>query len=348
MTSPILSIRDLNAHYGSNHALKHIDLDIDAGGIFAILGPSGSGKSTLLRVIAGFESASSGSVLLEGDDLLAVSPHRRPVGLMFQSYALFPHMSIAKNIAFGLESERLPASEIRTRVADALEMIGLADVARRRPAQLSGGQRQRVALARALVKRPKVLLLDEPLSALDRQIRADMQTELKRLQREMGMTFIIVTHDQEEAMSLSDRIALLKDGAIEQVGSPTDLYERPETEFSASFIGSAALLSGTPTGSGVDVPGFGSVPIRLAPEVQAAERALLVVRPEQVRLTDVGDAAYRGVFESSSYLGGMHEAEIRVGDHLIRARTPHLPHLTSGEAVGIALDAALVRVIPAA
>lgn len=348
MTSPILSIRDLNAHYGSNHALRNIDLDIDAGGIFAILGPSGSGKSTLLRVIAGFESASSGSVLLQGEDLLAISPHRRPVGLMFQSYALFPHMSISKNIAFGLESERLPAAEVRTRVGEALEMIGLADVARRRPAQLSGGQRQRVALARALVKRPQVLLLDEPLSALDRQIRADMQTELKRLQREMGMTFIIVTHDQEEAMSLSSRIALLKDGAIEQVGTPTDLYERPETEFSASFIGSAALLTGTPTAGGVDVPGFGTVPVLLPPSVQTAERALLVVRPEQVRLTDPAQSEYRGVFESSSYLGGMHEAEIRVGDHLVRVRTPYLPQLRSGEAVGIALDPELVRVLPAA
>ena len=347
MTTPLLSISDLNAHYGSNHALKHVDLDIAEGGIFAILGPSGSGKSTLLRVIAGFESASSGSVLLEGEDLLAVAPHKRPVGLMFQSYALFPHMSIWKNIAFGLESEGLPAAEVRTRVDESLEMIGLSDLAKRRPAQLSGGQRQRVALARALVKRPKVLLLDEPLSALDRRIRADMQTELKRLQREMGMTFIIVTHDQEEAMSLSDRIALLKDGAIEQVGSPTDLYERPATAFSASFIGSATLLTGTPTSNGVDVPGFGHVPVQVPQELQHSDQALLVVRPEQVRVTAPADGEFLGVFESASYLGGLHEVEIRVGDHLVRAQSARLPDLRSGDAVGIALDHAHLRIIAA-
>lgn len=347
MTQPILSVRDLNAYYGSNHALKHVDLDIAGGGIFAILGPSGSGKSTLLRVIAGFESASSGEIQLEGEDLLAVAPHHRPVGLMFQSYALFPHMSIAKNIAFGLESEKLPKPEVQSRVQEALEMIGLADFAQRRPAQLSGGQRQRVALARALVKRPKILLLDEPLSALDRQIRAEMQTELKRMQREMGMTFVIVTHDQEEAMSLADRVALLKDGAIEQVGSPTDLYERPETRFSASFIGSATLLTGSPGANGVAVPGFGVVPAQVPEELLGGSEVLLVVRPEHVQLNDAGTGAFQGVFESSSYLGGLHEAEIRVGKALVRVRTQQLLALRSGDPVDITFPSEHVRVIAA-
>lgn len=347
MTQPILSVRDLNAYYGSNHALKNIDLDIDAGGIFAILGPSGSGKSTLLRVIAGFESASSGDIMLEGEDLLAVAPHHRPVGLMFQSYALFPHMSIAKNIAFGLESEKLPKAEVQSRVAEALEMIGLADLANRRPAQLSGGQRQRVALARALVKRPKILLLDEPLSALDRQIRAEMQTELKRMQRELGMTFVIVTHDQEEAMSLADRVALLKDGAIEQVGSPTDLYERPATKFSASFIGTATLLSGSPTASGVEVADFGVVPANVPAELKNSQKVLLVIRPEHVQMTDARAGMFQGVFESSSYLGGLHEAEIRIGTELVRVRTQQLPALRSGDSVGITFAPEHVRVIAA-
>ena len=347
MTQPILSVRDLNAYYGSNHALKNIDLDIDAGGIFAILGPSGSGKSTLLRVIAGFESASSGDIMLEGEDLLAVAPHHRPVGLMFQSYALFPHMSIAKNIAFGLESEKLSKAEVQSRVAEALEMIGLADLANRRPAQLSGGQRQRVALARALVKRPKILLLDEPLSALDRQIRAEMQTELKRMQRELGMTFVIVTHDQEEAMSLADRVALLKDGAIEQVGSPTDLYERPATKFSASFIGTATLLSGSPTASGVEVADFGVVPADVPAELKNSQKVLLVIRPEHVQMTDAPAGMFQGVFESSSYLGGLHEAEIRIGTELVRVRTQQLPALRSGDSVGITFAPEHVRVIAA-
>lgn len=346
MTQPILSVRDLNAHYGANHALKHVDLDIESGGIFAILGPSGSGKSTLLRVIAGFESASSGEVLLEGADLLAQAPHRRPVGLMFQSYALFPHMSVAKNIAFGLEAERLPRAEITTRVDEALAMIGLEDLATRRPAQLSGGQRQRVALARALVKRPTILLLDEPLSALDRQIRAEMQTELKRLQREMGMTFVIVTHDQEEAMSLADRIALLKDGAIEQVGTPTDLYERPATRFSASFIGTSTLLTGTPIEHGVDVPEFGLVHAEVPADLRGSSEVLLVVRPEHVTLSAAGEGTYEGVFESSSYLGGLHEAEVRVGEHLVRVRAQSLPALHSGDPVSVSFAAGHVRVIP--
>lgn len=347
MTQPILSVRDLNAHYGSNHALKNINLDINAGGIFAILGPSGSGKSTLLRVIAGFESATSGEIKLEGEDLLDVAPHHRPVGLMFQSYALFPHMSVAKNIAFGLESEKLSKHEIHSRVRESLEMIGLADLAQRRPAQLSGGQRQRVALARALVKRPKILLLDEPLSALDRQIRAEMQTELKRMQRELGMTFVIVTHDQEEAMSLADRVALLKDGAIEQVGSPTDLYERPATRFSASFIGSATLLTGSPNLDGVDVPNFGSISAQVPAELQQRSKVLLVVRPEHVQFGDPANGAFPGTFESSSYLGGLHEAEIRVGNELVRLRTQQLPQLHSGDAVGITFPQEHVRIIAA-
>ena len=205
---PLVDIVDVSRSFGDVVALDSVSLEIRENEFFALLGPSGCGKTTLLRVLAGFEDPDAGSVTLGGADLLALPPNHRPINLMFQSYALFPHMSVEKNIAYGLEREGLPRDEVRSRVAEVIETVGLQDKARRRPAQLSGGQRQRVALARAIVKRPRLLLLDEPLSALDRKVRAEMQLELKRLQHEAGITFIIVTHDQEEAMSIADRIAL--------------------------------------------------------------------------------------------------------------------------------------------
>src|SRR5690606_35016011 len=252
----------VSRRFGQVTALDSVSFDIRQGEFFALLGPSGCGKTTLLRILAGFEQPDSGTVLLDGADLLAVPPHRRPVNLMFQSYALFPHMTVEKNVAYGLERERLPRQEIRTRVGEVLETVGLTAQARRRPHELSGGQRQRVALARAIVKRPRLLLLDEPLSALDKKVRAEMQLEVKRLQHEVGMTFVVVTHDQEEAMSMADRIAVLDRGRLQQVDSPVGLYSRPQTRFVASFIGSANLLDGTATGNGVDVPRVGLVPAR--------------------------------------------------------------------------------------
>ena len=350
MSTPLLTIRGLQAYYGTTHALKDIDLDIEAGGMFAILGPSGSGKSTLLRVIAGFEQAAEGTLELDGKDLLSLPANKREVGLMFQSYALFPHMSVAKNIAYGLEAEKLSRGEIKTRVAEAIDMIGLGHLADRRPAQLSGGQRQRVALARSIVKRPKLLLLDEPLSALDRQLRAGMQSELKRLQRETGMTFVIVTHDQEEAMSLADSVALLRDGQIEQLGTPAELYEQPNSRFCAEFIGSSTIVEGKVVPEGVQLAGFGALPLSVPADSQTGDTVLAVIRPEQVRLTEdagAGGSQHFGTFEGASYLGGAAAAEVRVADAVLTVRCAAMPRVAHGVKVGLTLDMADIRVIAA-
>ena len=246
-----MTLAGVTRAFGGTPAVDGVTFDIMENEFFALLGPSGCGKTTLLRIIAGLEQPDAGSVTLDGADLLAMPVHRRPVNLMFQSYALFPHLSVAKNVAYGLERERRPKAEIRNRVAEVLDVVGLTPLASRRPAQLSGGQRQRVALARAIVKRPKLLLLDEPLAALDRKIRGQMQTELKRLQHEVGITFVVVTHDQDEAMSMADRVAVMNDGRVEQLASPTELYEHPASRFVADFIGSTNLLDGTVADGGI-------------------------------------------------------------------------------------------------
>lgn len=233
----LLSIDDVSKRFGAVTAVDRLSLDIMENEFFALLGASGSGKTTLLRMLAGFETPDAGAIHLDGADISRVPPNRRPVNLMFQSYALFPHMTVEGNIAYGLEMERLPRSEIASRVAEIMEITELAPMARRKPDQLSGGQRQRVALARALVKRPRLLLLDEPLGALDKKLRAAMQLELKRLQHEVGITFIVVTHDQEEALVMADRVAILKDGRLLQCGTPHEVYEHPANRFAADFIG---------------------------------------------------------------------------------------------------------------
>ncbi|MFU8874031.1 ABC transporter ATP-binding protein [Micromonospora sp. SL4-19] len=298
---PLVSIQAVSRRFGDIRALEQVSLEIRQGEFFALLGPSGCGKTTLLRILAGFEQPDSGSVTLDGADLLGVSPHRRPVNLMFQSYALFPHMSVAKNIAYGLERERVPKAEIRERVDGVLDTVGLSGLARRRPHQLSGGQRQRVALARAIVKRPRLLLLDEPLSALDKKVRAEMQLELKRLQHEVGITFVVVTHDQEEAMSLADRIAVMSEGRVRQVDAPVPLYERPADLFVADFIGANNLIDGVVTAEGLRVPDVGVLPCpRSADGVGAA--ATLAVRPERVRLGADGGVA--GVVRDVTFFGG--------------------------------------------
>jgi len=234
---PLLSIRNVGKRFGSVVALEDVTLDIEPGEIFALLGPSGCGKSTLLRIIAGFEPPTSGELLLDGHDLVRLAPNKRPINMVFQSYAVFPHMSVARNVGYGLQMERVPKSEIATRVAEALEQVQLGGLGERMPEQLSGGQRQRVALARALVKRPRLLLLDEPLSALDAKLRDAMRLELVNLQGETGVTFVIVTHDQHEAMALADRIAVLEGGRLRQIGSPRSLYHQPVDAFVADFIG---------------------------------------------------------------------------------------------------------------
>lgn len=284
-----LQIRGLTKSFGAVKAVDGIDLDIGHGEMFALLGGSGSGKTTLLRMLAGFEQSDDGTICLDGQNLAAIPPHHRPVNLMFQSYALFPHMNVAANIAYGLKQERprIPASDLTQRVQDALAMVRLDGYEKRRPDQLSGGQRQRVALARALVKRPKLLLLDEPLGALDRKLREQTQLELVRIQNETKITFIIVTHDQDEALQLSDRIAVMDRGRIVQIDTPRAIYRQPANAFVADFIGSINLLDGqivegnqlllSALGGAVALPAD-------SPKTHLGDLARLALRPEQIVL----------------------------------------------------------------
>src|SRR6478752_7336606 len=246
LTSEVIRLEHVRKEFGSFVAVHDANFDIGRGEFFAMLGPSGCGKTTTLRMIAGFDLPTAGRVLLEGQDVTRVPPYKRNVNTVFQQYALFPHMNIRDNVAFGLRSRGgIGEAEIRRRVGEMLEVVRLGDFAGRRPSQLSGGQQQRVALARALVNLPSALLLDEPLAALDLKLRQAMQIELKRIQREVGITFVFVTHDQEEALTMSDRIAVMSQGRVEQIGSPRELYERPRTRFVAGFIGTSNLISGT-------------------------------------------------------------------------------------------------------
>ncbi|RCG31058.1 ABC transporter ATP-binding protein [Sphaerisporangium album] len=339
----MVGIEGVSRRFGDVVALDEVSLDIRQGEFFALLGPSGCGKTTLLRILAGFEAPDSGAVTLDGADLLARPAHRRPVNLMFQSYALFPHMSVAKNVAYGLEREGLPRGEVSSRVAEVLATVGLTEQAGRRPHQLSGGQRQRVALARAIVKRPRLLLLDEPLSALDKKVRAEMQLELKRLQHEVGITFVVVTHDQEEAMSLADRIAVLQAGRVEQVDAPVRLYERPGTPFVAGFIGANNLFEGTAVGEGLSAPGLGTLPAQGG--LAAGTPALLGVRPESIRLGAGG--VLSGVVADVSFYGGVSHIAVRVPGHerpvLVATQGP--TRVTAGAEVGLgwsASDAVLI------
>ncbi len=240
--TPIVRIEGVSKRYGTVTAVDDVDLEVARGELFALLGGSGCGKTTLLRVLAGFETPDSGRLLIDGHDMTGVPPHLRPINMMFQSYALFPHMNVAENVGYGLRREGIAKAEIATRVAESLEQVRLSDFATRRPAQLSGGQRQRVALARAVVKRPKLLLLDEPLAALDRKLREGTRFELVRLQEQLGLTFVMVTHDQEEAMSMASRLAVMHAGRVVQVGTPHEVYERPVSRFVADFIGIANIL----------------------------------------------------------------------------------------------------------
>jgi putrescine transport system ATP-binding protein len=241
---PLIRVENVTKRFGDAMAVDHLSLDIFQGEFFCLLGPSGCGKTTLMRMLAGFENPSEGVITLAGQSLAGVPPYRRPVNMMFQSYALFPHMSVEKNIAFGLKQDGLPKAEIADRVGEMLRLVQLEKLAKRYPTQLSGGQRQRVALARALAKRPKVLLLDEPLGALDKKLREETQFQLMDIQHELGMTFVVVTHDQEEAMTMADRIAVMNHGRIVQVATPGEIYEQPKTRFIAEFVGDVNILDG--------------------------------------------------------------------------------------------------------
>jgi len=290
-------IRNLTRRFGSFTAVDDVSLDISRGELFCLLGGSGSGKSTLLRMLAGFEQPSAGSILIDGTDMAGVAPYDRPVNMMFQSYALFPHMNVRQNLAFGLRMDRVPRAEIRRRTAAILDLVQMGAYADRRPHELSGGQRQRVALARALVKQPKLLLLDEPLGALDRKLREETQVEIARIQKELGITFVVVTHDQEEAMTLATRIGVMNHGQIVQIGDPYDVYEYPGSRFVADFIGTANMFEGRLVEDEADCAVIACAAegcsfyldhgIAAAPDQELA----VAVRPEKIRLVRPGEEA---------------------------------------------------------
>src|SRR5690349_10769608 len=293
--SPSVALRNVTKRFDDFTAVDDLSLEFGRGEFFTLLGPSGCGKTTTLRMIAGFERPTSGEIAIEGEDVAALPPHKRPTNTVFQSYALFPHLSVEKNVAFGLKRKGVDKDEIATRVAAELQRVGLAREANRRPSQLSGGMQQRVALARALVNLPKVLLLDEPLGALDLKLRKGLQVELKRIQREVGITFVYVTHDQEEALTMSDRIAVMSNGVIEQVDTPETVYERPTTTFVAGFIGVSNLMPGTVTSA---TGGRGMIKLDAGLEVDTrvdglatGERCHAVVRPEKLKITPATSSA---------------------------------------------------------
>jgi putrescine transport system ATP-binding protein len=325
---PFVRIRNVTKKFGDIAAVNDLSLDIYKGELFCLLGGSGSGKSTLLRMLAGFEAPTSGTIEIDGQDMSNVPPYNRPINMMFQSYALFPHMTVWNNIAYGLKRDHMPAAEIAARVDELLKLVKLEPYAQRKPHQLSGGQRQRVALARALAKRPKLLLLDEPLGALDKKLREETQFELVKIQETLGVTFIVVTHDQEEAMSLATRIGVMNQGEIAMVGEPTEIYEFPNSRFVANFIGSANMVEGVVTEDEPDHVRIHSqelgTDIYVEHGVDCSPEQILwwAIRPEKVELTrekpdtppgiPEGANVVKGYVEDIAYLGDMTVYQVRL------------------------------------
>jgi ABC-type Fe3+/spermidine/putrescine transport system ATPase subunit len=317
----LLEVRHVAKRFGPREVLKGISLQISPGEFLTLLGESGSGKTTLLRLIAGFEQPTSGEIWMGGERLDTLPPYKRRVNTVFQHYALFPHFSVADNVAYGLRVANAPAAEIPSRVEAALGMVKMQEYAAARPSRLSGGQQQRVALARALVNRPQLLLLDEPLSALDANLRKQMQSELKSLQRELGITFLFVTHDQEEAMALSDRIALLKDGALEQVATPREIYARPATSYTAQFIGQTNLLRAEVR------EGIATCGTLRWPTTNSNGPALFSLRPESIQLAseslDAPDVVrFRARIHQQIFSGSVEQLEVDCAGQLLRVRIP--------------------------
>ncbi len=315
---PSVRLDRVSKHFGNLVAVRDLDLDIGRGEFFTLLGPSGCGKTTTLRVVAGFEEPTAGRVLIDGQDVAGLPSHRRPTNTVFQSYALFPHLSVRENVAFGLRRKKVARDEIKRRVAAELERVRLAAEINRRPNQLSGGQQQRVALARALVNLPKVLLLDEPLGALRPETPQGPPARAERIQREVGITFVYVTHDQEEALTMSDRIAVMNFGRVEQVAGPEEVYERPETTFVAGFIGVSNLMPATVEAGAVHIDNGPTVPARQN-GFRPGERCQAVVRPEKLHINRIDEASdgrlpsVEGTVESSVYLGTSTQIVVELG-----------------------------------
>jgi putrescine transport system ATP-binding protein len=324
---PYIVFDQVTKKFGDFTAVNNLSLSIYEREFFALLGASGCGKSTLLRMLAGFDEPTSGRILLDGQDLRGIPPYRRPVNMMFQSYALFPHMTVESNIAFGLKQEGMESSKIAERVAEMLKLVKLEQFAKRKPHQLSGGQRQRVALARSVAKRPKVLLLDEPLGALDKKLREETQFELMDLQQKLGLTFVVVTHDQEEAMTMADRIAILDKGEVMQVATPAEIYEAPGSRFVANFVGTVNMFEGTVTerdAAGVSIDSESGIAIRTenAGDAQAGARVAYAVRPEKIKVSsrpplDTSSNTAEGEIYDIAYLGDMTVYYVKLGSGMV-------------------------------
>jgi spermidine/putrescine transport system ATP-binding protein len=335
-----IRLEELTKVFGEHVAVAGISIEMPPGEFFTLLGPSGCGKTTTLRMIAGFERPTEGRIMLDGVDVARVPPHQRNVNTVFQSYALFPHLDVAKNVGFGLKYHKLTKEERAKRVGETLELVNLTEFSHRKADQLSGGQQQRVALARALVLRPRVLLLDEPLGALDAKLRKNLQVELKALQAELGITFVFVTHDQEEALTMSDRIAVMNKGRVEQAASPRAIYEEPLTVFVADFLGVSNLLSAEAVG-----PDGGACTVRIGDRTLRAQQGAVdargevkvMIRPERIGIephVSSGEERMPGIVERSVFLGGSHEVHVRVvGGELLRAMVPN-----DGRPQGVALE----------
>ena len=364
--TPLIPIRNVSKRFGKVTAVDNVSLDILSGEFFVLLGPSGCGKTTLLRMIAGFELPTEGQILIDGQDMANVPPNKRPVNMVFQSYAVFPHMSVTDNVGYGLRISGVSKGEMRDRVAEALELVKLGGFEDRMPDQMSGGQRQRVALARSLVMRPKVLLLDEPLSALDAKLRAQMQFELTELQEKVGITFVTVTHDQDEALSMACRIAVINKGEVAQLAAPSDLYEYPANRFVADFVGSVNTFEGKlimdePDRAAVDCPGVGKIYLNHGVTGAHGSDVWVAVRPEKITLhtpgmgkavqgaakdSPEGHNFARGTIKGMSYLGDCSVFEIALeGGAMMRVRRPNLSRtdqedFTWGDKVSMHWDSA--------
>jgi putrescine transport system ATP-binding protein len=332
---PYIQLKHVNKKFGDFTAVNDVSLDIYQGELFALLGPSGCGKTTLLRMLAGLERPSSGEIRIDGQDVTRSPPYDRPVNMMFQSYALFPHMTVERNVAFGLRQEKMNKRDIAARVNELLELVQLGDFGRRKPAELSGGQRQRVALARSLAKRPKLLLLDEPLAALDKKLREETQFELMNIQEQTNVTFVVVTHDQEEAMTLSTRIAVMNEGVVQQVGTPTEVYEFPRTRYVADFLGSVNLFEGivaeTSNDRGVVIESNqAGIALHLdsSDELTAGTRVVVAIRPEKIEINksepEQTENRCQGKVEEIAYQGSLSIYRIRLSNGtVVRVTMPN-------------------------
>ena len=351
--------QNVELSYGQTRVLKDVSLDIEPGEFFALLGPSGSGKSTLLRLIAGFNRHQRGQVLVDGQDVSPLPPWQRNIGMVFQNYALWPHMKVWDNVAFGLVERKASKADIQRRVGEALELVGLSAYAQRRPNQLSGGQQQRVALARTIVIEPRVLLLDEPLSNLDKTLRVQMRQELLAMQRRLGLTTIFVTHDQEEAMSTADRMAVLEQGVVQQVGTPAALYDNPVNTFVAGFVGTMNLLPArvrarTSNRLTLDVDGVGELQLPATGDVPKGDQLMVSFRPHSLRVDDSAtthDARWvwmPAAVESSEFLGEFTRYRVRLGPHSVAVDQAHhmgLRQLVPGTTVSLGLDTSQARLL---